>query len=89
MTTVIDPVRLAGLKQAVYVMECLVKGNNEEEIAIALGNDKQLVSMWILFLKHNHWIEETMGGWSITVKGQKWCGERRFYAELKLRSNSS
>jgi len=69
MTTVIDPVQLAGLKQAAYVMECLVTGQSKEEIAIAFGGDKQLVAMWILFLKHNHWIAETKEGWSITAKG--------------------
>jgi hypothetical protein len=75
MTTIIEPVRLAGLKQAVYVMDCLVKGHSEEQIAITLGDDKQLVSMWLLFLKHNHWIEETMNGWSLTAKGRIRCGK--------------
>ncbi|HEV8404274.1 MAG TPA: hypothetical protein VGQ13_00040 [Nitrososphaera sp.] len=89
MTTVIDPVRLAGLKQAVYVMERLVEGHSEEQIAIALGDDKQLVTMWMLFLEHNHWIETKINGWSITAKGKTWCGKRRFYAELKQRSNTN
>jgi hypothetical protein len=76
MTTIIEPVRLGGLKQAVYVMESLVKGQSEEQIAITLGNDKQLVSMWILFLKHNHWIEATMEGWDATSKGLEWSKRR-------------
>lgn len=72
MTTVIEPVRLAGLKQAVYVMDCLAKGHSEAQIALTLGDDKQLVSMWMLFLKHNRWMEETTCGWSPTAKGRSW-----------------
>jgi hypothetical protein len=75
MTSIIEPVRLGGLKQAVYVLDCLVKGHSEEQIAITLGNDKQLVQMWILFLKHNHWIEEGLNGWSVTAKGRTRCGK--------------
>jgi len=75
MTTIIEPDMLVGLKQAVYVMDCLVKGHREEQIAITLGGDKQLVSMWLLFLKHNHWMEETMSGWSLTAKGKSWCSK--------------
>ena len=72
MTTVIDPLQLAGLKQATYVMKSLVKGYTEEEITKILGGDEQLVTMWILFLKHNHWIEATMEGWDTTSKGLEW-----------------
>ena len=75
MATIIDssdPARLVGLKQAAYVMECLVKGQSEEEIVRTIGGDEQLVTMWISFLKHNHWITETMGGWSTTAKGVAW-----------------
>jgi hypothetical protein len=75
MTTIIEPVRLVGLKQAVYVMDSLAKGHNEEQIAITLGDDKQLVRMWMLFLKHNRWMEETMSGWSLTAKGRSWCSK--------------
>jgi len=64
-----DPARLVGLKQAVYVMECLVKGQSKEEIVGTLGADEQLVTMWISFLMHNHWIAQTIGGWSSTAKG--------------------
>ena len=72
MTTVIEPVQLAGLKQAAYVMECLVIGQSKEDIVRRLEGDKQLVDMWISFLRHNHWIEETVKGWSITTKGAAW-----------------
>jgi hypothetical protein len=72
MITAIDPVRLVGLKQAAYVMQCLIKGQNKEEIVIALGGDDQLVSMWISFLLHNRWITEGGEGWSVTAKGTNW-----------------
>jgi hypothetical protein len=72
MTTVMEPGRLAGLKQATYVMESLVKGYTEEEITKILGGDAQLVRMWILFLRHNHWIEATMEGLDATSKGLEW-----------------
>lgn len=75
MTTVIDPIRLAGLKQAIYVMQRLTEGQSKEDISASLANDEQLVKMWILFLKHNHWIEEGLNGWSITAKGRTWCGK--------------
>ena len=72
MTTAIDPVKLAGLKQAVYVMQCLAKGQSEEQIAIALNNDEQLVTMWVSFLRHNYWMIQEFGKWSITAKGENW-----------------
>ena len=69
MTTIIDPVRLAGLKQAAYVMGCLVRNDSEVEIIRMLGGDVQLFNMWKLFLRHNQWIVETAEGWSTTAKG--------------------
>lgn len=72
ITSVIHPERLLGLKQAVFVMKCLVDGHAEKEIANMLGGDKQLVSMWSLFLKHNGWMEAEIEGWSITTKGLEW-----------------
>lgn len=72
MTTVIQPTKLAGLKQAVYVMEGLVKGQSEEQMAMTLDCEEQLITMWVVFLTHNHWIERTMSGWSVSAKGAEW-----------------
>jgi hypothetical protein len=72
MTSIINPVQLAGLKQAAFVMECLVRGRSEEEIVRMLGGDEQLFNMWKLFLKHNEWMVETFKGYSITAKGSLW-----------------
>jgi hypothetical protein len=68
----INPAQLPGLKQAAFVMECLVRGRSDEEIVKMLGGDEQLFNMWKLFLKHNEWIEETFEGYSITGKGMMW-----------------
>jgi hypothetical protein len=72
MTTIIDPVRLAGLKQAAYVMGCLVRNDSEAHVIMALGGDTQLYHMWKSFLRHNQWIAETTHGYSITAKGSMW-----------------
>ena len=72
MNTLIDPVRLLGLKQAAYVMECLVKGQSEDEIVKMLGGDEQLFDMWKSFLKYNQWMTTEMEGWSMTGKGTEW-----------------
>jgi hypothetical protein len=68
----VNAIELVGLKQAAYISRSLVKGQSREDIVKSLDADTQLVDMWILFLKHNHWIEETVNGWSLTAKGQEW-----------------
>lgn len=72
MTIVIEPNRLSGLKQAVYVMDCITTGQTREQIARTLGGDTQLVAMWLSFLQHNHWMIEGFDGWHVTAKGVKW-----------------
>jgi hypothetical protein len=72
MTTIIDPVRLVGLKQAAYVMGCLVRNDSEAQVILTLGGDAQLYHMWKSFLRHNQWMTETTHGYSITAKGSMW-----------------
>ena len=72
MTTIINPIQLAGLKQAVYVMGCLARNDSEERVVRMLGGDEQLFDMWKSFLRHNKWMEETTEGWSVTAKGAVW-----------------
>jgi hypothetical protein len=72
MTSIINPVQLAGLQQAPYVMGCLVRNDSEEQIVKMLGGDEQLYDMWKSFLKHNNWIIETLEGCYITAKGAMW-----------------
>ena len=69
----IEPLKFIGLKQAAYISKCLVNGKSKKEMAIQLEGDRQLVEMWVLFLKHNRWIEESRdGSWSHTEKGRAW-----------------
>ena len=72
MTAMIDPMRLAGLRQASYVIECLSKHQSKEQVVLMLGGDEQLFEMWKSFLRHNRWMAETHEGWSITPKGAIW-----------------
>jgi hypothetical protein len=72
MTSIINPVQLAGLQQAACVMGCLVRNDSEEQITRMLGGDEQLYDMWNSFLKYDQWMSETMQGWSVTANGAMW-----------------
>lgn len=72
MSTMINPNHLVGLKQACFVMDSLVDQHREERIAQKLQGDAQLTRMWILFLRHNNWVTEASGMWTITPKGTMW-----------------
>lgn len=78
MTTIIDPAQLAGLKQAMYVMESLFRNDSKEQIVKVLDGDEQLYNMWKLFLKNNNGITETMEGWAVTGKGAMWNRRVRY-----------
>jgi hypothetical protein len=58
--------------QALFVMEGAVRGHTGDQMAVVFQGNKQLVSMWILFLKRNQWIKEKVNGWTVTAKGQMW-----------------
>jgi hypothetical protein len=66
-----DPTSLHGLNQAMFISDCLCKGMKEEDIIKLFHGDKQLVSMWVSFLKHNHWVEYQAHErkWALTAKG--------------------
>ena len=72
MTSIIKPAQLSGLRQAAYVMECLVRNDDCKEIVRMLDGDDQLYQMWKLFLVHNNWITRTKQGWAVTPKGAMW-----------------
>lgn len=70
----VEPSKLRGLRQAAYVLDCLIEGKTESEIAITLEGDKQLARMWVSFLLHNHWVQQQMSDdrtthWVVTNKG--------------------
>lgn len=52
----VEPWRLKGFDQARYVLESLVKGETFGAISRKFNGDEQLVQMWILFLRHNHFM---------------------------------
>lgn len=63
------------MRQAAYVLDCLIDGKTEPEIAITFEGDKQLAKMWVSFVLHNHWVEMQMSDdrrthWVATDKGQ-------------------
>ena len=66
-----DPLRLAGLRQATYVMKKLDEGKDLNDIIEDFESDQQLVKMWMSFLQHNQWIEKPDGKWLITDKGRE------------------
>jgi hypothetical protein len=70
---VVEPSNLRGLNQAMFIADCLCKGVNENQIVSLFHDDKQLVDMWISFLKHNHWVEYNLlkHNWALTAKGQE------------------
>lgn len=52
-----DDVRhLSGLQQAFFIMSCLYRGINEEEIANRLDGDSEIVEIWIRFLCEMGWL---------------------------------
>lgn len=44
-----------------------------EQIIRLFHGDKQLVSMWVSFLKHNHWVQyhAAKQEWVLTEKGRE------------------
>jgi hypothetical protein len=70
----INPLHLRGLNQALYILHCLGEGHSNEQIVQKFDGDKQLVDMWMSFVKHNHWIEkDRLGQWQLTEKGREWA----------------
>lgn len=67
-----DPLTLPGIRQALFVLDCLEQGHDEQEIANKFDGDTQLVKMWMSFLRHNKWIEQPDGRWISTKKGREW-----------------
>ena len=80
---VAEPFKMHGLMQAVYVSECLCLGVSQEEIAVRFNGDRQLVDMWVSFVRHNHWVYYDVKAhhWSMTPKG-----ERQAY-DIQISSN--
>ena len=63
---------MTGLRQAVYVLECLEKGQSQQEIVDKFEGDKQLVDLWIAFLNGNGWMDKPDGKYMDANKGKMW-----------------
>lgn len=74
----INAIELVGLKQAAYVLHSLVEGQNKDDVVKKFEDDEQLVDMWMLFLKCNHWMVNSSGIWSVTSKGRMWTEKVTF-----------
>jgi predicted transcriptional regulator len=68
---------LGAVKKAMYVLQCLDRGQTRKQIVEALNGDQQLVDVWISFLMQFDWIEQQNESdeWSVTAKGREWYEE--------------
>ena len=69
------PKKLSGLRQAIYIMKCLDRGEYFEQIVQKFEGDEQLVRLWMSFLLHNKCIQKNPAlnhKWLITDKGKSW-----------------
>src|SRR5919199_988534 len=65
--------KLSGLRQAIYIMRCLRKGEYFEQIIERFDGDEQLVKLWMSFLLHNKCIQNPLDHkWIVTEKGKRW-----------------
>jgi hypothetical protein len=68
-----NPLYLRGLKQALYILHSLEKGQDNDQIIQEFDGDSQLVQFWTNFLVHNHWIKNNeLGEMTVTGKGRLW-----------------
>jgi hypothetical protein len=67
----VNPLYLRGLKQALYILHSLEKGQDNDQIIQEFDGDSQLVAIWTNFLLHNHWIKKNeLGEMTVTEKGR-------------------
>jgi hypothetical protein len=56
---VTKPDYVSGLTGAIYILKCLSDGLSKDQIISDIfEGDRQLVFIWIEFLKNHHWLEE-------------------------------
>ena len=66
------PERLSGLKQAMYVLSRLYDGAPEKSIVESCDKDRQVIEIWIEFLKERNWIirDSSNTKWELTEDGK-------------------
>jgi len=74
MALAVKSARLGGLKKAMYVPQCLDRGQTRKQIVEALNGDEELLDVWTSFLMQYDWVEQQSGSetWSVTPKGREW-----------------
>jgi hypothetical protein len=54
-------------------MRCIDSGISDQEIVRRFKGDEQLVNIWIMFLRGNHWLEPDKNGKLVmTDKAKEW-----------------
>ncbi|HEY1248607.1 MAG TPA: hypothetical protein VGE97_06450 [Nitrososphaera sp.] len=80
----INPLKLSGLHQAEYVLNCMIEGQSNESTVNKFEGDEQLVQMWTLFVVHNHWVERNKyGAIALTEKGRHHLEEYKSTSSFK------
>jgi hypothetical protein len=66
------PERLSGLRQAMYVLSQIQSGTTLDSIVRACDDDRQVIDIWITFLKERDWIvrDVSTDRWALTEKGK-------------------
>jgi hypothetical protein len=86
------PTYLSGLTGAIYILKCLSDGLSKDQIIYDIfEGDRQLVFIWIEFLKNHHWLVENEssntgdhGRFKLTYEGCKLISEYSFEFENDL-----
>lgn len=66
---------LGGLSRAMFVLQCLDKGQTRSQVVEALHGDGKLVDAWIFFLMQYDWIvqQNESDRWLVTPRGREWA----------------
>ena len=51
-------IKLSPLQQSLYVLDALEKGMTKDQIVQSFDGDKELVSVWMDFIKSMNWLEK-------------------------------
>lgn len=78
MTQELNGALFKDLARAVYIMDCLVKGQPKWQIVYKFNGDEQLVAMLISFLIHSQWVKQDgqTGEWAMTAKSETWIVQK-------------
>jgi len=79
----LDVSHLSGLTAAVYILKCFSEGKSRDQIVNNnFKGNRHLASIWINFLKANHWLEQNTAvansKISVSEEGKKWLRRYEF-----------